>query len=103
MNYRRLRYGLLAAGLLLMPALPGCVYMNIRIPLDTNLDRTELGEGTGASSLRSVLWMVAWGDAGIHAAARQGNLRVIHHADQQALSILGGLYYKRTTIVYGEP
>ena len=46
--------------------------------------------------------MVAWGDAGTQAAAQDGGLTVIYHADQQIFSILNGLYFERTTILYGE-
>ena len=45
--------------------------------------------------------MVAWGDAGTKAAAENGGITTILHADRKDFSILGGLYYEYTTIVYG--
>ena len=46
--------------------------------------------------------MVAWGDAGTKAAATNGGITTINHADQKLYSILWGLYTKSTTLVYGE-
>ena len=88
---------LLASALVL---LPGCV--NITIPLDTDLNETQLGAKVGESSFESILWLVAWGDAGTQAAAADGGIETIKHADQQVLIILFGVYYKHTTIVYGD-
>ena len=80
----------------------GCAYVNVKTPYDTDLDKTVLGEKVGESSCHSVLWLVAWGDAGTAAAAKNGNITVIHHMDHQALCVLFGLYSRSTTIVYGD-
>jgi hypothetical protein len=82
--------------------LTSCLYTNVRVPLDRDLDASRLGDKVGTSEFQSVLWLVAWGDAGTQAAARNGGITVIHHADQHVLSILLGLYSKQTTILYGE-
>ena len=82
--------------------LPSCLYGEFSRPLDTNLDVTQLGDKTGEASLHSVLWLVAWGDAGTAAAARQGGITTIRHMDQRTLYILWGLYFRNTTIVYGD-
>jgi len=87
--------------LLLMPLLQGCIYTNTIVPLDKDLQETQLGNRTGRSSYQSILWMVAWGDAGTQAAARDGGITTLQCADMEILSILFGLYYKETTIVYG--
>lgn len=88
---------------LLLPLLLGsCIYTSITQPLDRDLDASKLGTKEGRSTLKSVAWLVAWGDAGTHAAAQQGGLEVIYHADQHILSILNGLWYEQTTILYGE-
>lgn len=42
----------------------------------------------------------AWGDASIDAAARNGMLREVHHADYDQLTILG-IYTEFTTKAYG--
>jgi hypothetical protein len=83
-------------------SLQGCIYLNATYPLDTNMNRTPLGTKTGQASAHSVLWLFAWGDAGTQAAARNGGLTVIHNADDKDLVILGGVYARRTTIVYGD-
>ena len=92
---------LLRLALLSLPLFSGC-FVNIKIPLDTDLDRTELGSKVGEASSQSVLWLVFWGDAGTQAAAKQGGITIITHADQQLLTILFGVYGRETTIVYGD-
>ncbi len=81
---------------------PGCLVTDITTTLDTNLDRTQLGDKVGKSNMKSVLWLVAWGDAGTEAAAANGEISTIHHADMEVFSILFGLYYSQNTVVYGE-
>ena len=89
--------------LLFAPLLLGsCVYSHVITPLDTDLDTTVLGDKVGRSSYQSVLWTAAWGDAGTQAAAKEGGLTTIYHADHEVLSILFGLYFRETTILYGE-
>lgn len=80
----------------------GCFYLNITSPLDTDVDNTTLGEKTGTAECYSILWLVAWGDAGSAAAARNGDISVIKHMDRQTFSVLWGVYTKETTIVYGD-
>lgn len=89
----------LFAGLLLLPS---CVYTNIKIPLDTDLADTTLGDKTGTSQSQSVLWAVAWGDAGTQAAAQDGGISTLQHADQEILSVFFGLYTRNRTVVYGK-
>lgn len=89
-------------GVALLALTPGCLYTNIEGPLDTDLNKTQLGDKTGEASFQSVLWLTAWGDAGTQAAAKQGGITTINHADRKIYSILFGLYYKQTTVVYGD-
>ena len=91
----------IAALVLALFVASGC-YVHTRIPMDRDLDRTELGPKTGRSSYQSVLWVVVWGDAGTQAAAQDGNLKTINHADQEIFVLLAGLYARVTTVVYGE-
>ncbi len=92
----------LAAVLALPLLLSGCLYTRVITPLDTNVDQTTLGDKVGRSSQHAALWMVGWGNAGTQAAAEDGGMTVIHHADQEILNILFGLYIRQTTILYGE-
>ena len=79
-----------------------CVYSNVALPLDTNLDETTLGSKVGESQIQSVLWAVAWGDAGMQAAAKNGGITTLRHADQRSLQVLMGIYARHKTIVYGD-
>jgi hypothetical protein len=93
---------LLGLVLLAAPLLTGCIYSHITTPLDLDLDRTHLGDKVGTAEWQSVLGLVAWGDAGTQAAAKQGGLTQINHADLETLVILAIVYHRETTILYGE-
>ncbi len=82
--------------------LTGCLYMNVKTPYGTELNKTVLGQKTGKAYSQSVLWLVAWGDAGTQAAAKDGNITTVNHMDREVFSILFGLYSKTTTVVYGD-
>lgn len=88
--------------LLLALVLQGCAYSHVQRPLDTDYDNTSLGSKVGRSHIQSVLWLVAWGDAGTKAAAEDGGITVIRHADTESLVILFGLYSRLTTVLYGD-
>ena len=85
-----------------MLMLTGCLYSNIKTPLDTDVDRTVLGQKTGTASTYSILWLVSWGDGSTSKAAHQGGLSTINHMDLHVFSVLFGLYSQTTLIVYGE-
>ena len=82
--------------------LSGCFYAHVVTPLDTNVDKTVLGSKTGKAMSQSVLWAVAWGDAGTAAAAKNGGITTVNHMDRELLSIFFGIYTETTTIVYGD-
>ena len=86
----------------IMFANSGCPYVNVKTPFDTDLDKTVLGKKVGKSSCHSILWLVAWGDCGTAAAAKNGEITVINHMDEQVINVLFGLYSRSTTIVYGD-
>jgi TRL-like protein family len=83
-------------------SLTSCLYSNIRFPLDEDLWETRLGHKVGVASNYSILWLVAWGDAGVKAAAEQGGITKINHMDMAVKTVLFGVYFRRDTIVYGE-
>jgi hypothetical protein len=70
--------------------------------LDRDLSPTHLGTKVGKASVKSVAWAFAWGDGGTEAAAANGELSLIEHADREVLVVPGGLYVCWTTVVYGE-
>lgn len=80
----------------------GCLYSDVKIPLDRDVSTTSLGSKVGYASNHSVLWLFAWGDGSTEAAARDGDLRVINHLDEQIYVVLFGAYTRSTTIAYGE-
>jgi hypothetical protein len=96
---KRRLLSLLALPLLL---LPGCLYAHVKTFLDTDLNQTKLGAKTGTSHAQQILWLVAWGDASTKAAAANGGITTINHADQEIFNVLWFVYTKQTTIVYGD-
>ena len=85
----------------LLAAKWSAVRTNVQVPLDTDLQNTDLGDKKGESSYQSILGLVAWGNAGTQAAASDGNITTLKHADQKIFSVLWGIYYRQTTVVYG--
>ena len=79
-------------------SLSGCLYTNTTSPLDINLNETDLGDKIGEASLHSVLWLVAWGDAGTKAAAENGGITQINHADRRTRVYFFGVYARSTTV-----
>jgi hypothetical protein len=62
----------------------------------------------GTSKCRSILGLVAWGDASIKAAAENGKVTKVQSVDFKSDGIFGvygkyttGVYGKYTTVVYG--
>ena len=96
------RIVLVVVVLLSLSMLGGCLYTNVLMPFDTDLNKTVLGQKKGEASNQSVLWLVAWGDASTAAAAKQGGLTTVNHMDREVLFVMFGLYTKTTTIVYGD-
>ncbi len=92
----------LLCGVVLALSTSGCLYMNVRVPLDENFDKTDLGTKEGHASSTSILWLFAWGDAGTKAAATNGGISVIKHADRQVFVLGFGLYTRLTTVLYGD-
>ena len=82
--------------------LSGCLYLNTTTPRDINLAETQLGDKVGESSLHAVLWLVSWGDAGTKAAAENGGITIINHADRRTRVYFFGAYARSTTVVYGD-
>lgn len=83
-------------------ALPGCLYAHVKSPLDEDLQETKLGTKVGMASNHEILGLVAWGDASTQAAAKNGGITTLNHADQEWFSILWFVYGRQTTIVYGD-
>ncbi len=87
---------------LMIFTLTGCLYTHITVPLSTELNKTELGNKQGESSIYSAIWLFAWGDGGAAAAAKNGGITIMTHMDRKLYSIMFGIYTHTTTIVYGD-
>jgi hypothetical protein len=79
-----------------------CAYVNVKTPYDSDLNLTELGSKKGTAKATSVLWLVSWGDASYAAAAKDGGITVMKHADQEVKQYLLGLYSTWSVVVYGD-
>lgn len=91
----------LAAGLAGCAQSPvtGLIYSNVKAPL-TATGVGEQSQRVGRASARSILGLVAVGDASINTAARNGGIREIHHVDYETQSFFG-VVNDFTVVVYG--
>jgi hypothetical protein len=94
--------GLLIWVLAMVMTVSSCAYVNIKTPYDSNLDRTELGAKKGIAQAYSILWLFTWGDTSYATAAKNGDITVIRHADQEIQQVLFGLYTRWRIVVYGD-
>jgi len=81
------------------PAMGG-LFTEVKAPLATG-PTTVRATKVGTAMAKTVLGLVATGDASIETAMRNGGITRIHHVDYEAKSILF-FYGEFTTIVYGE-
>ncbi len=79
----------------------GNAFSDIKAPLDVELDNTKVGSKTGEAFSESFLGLVAIGDSSLQAAAKEGKIKKVYHADYHYFNILG-IYQKTTVIVNGE-
>lgn len=90
-------------------AAPGLLYTDIVMPYTVDMNRTPVGSRRFTIDEYRIREPVSgygiyalWQNREVQAAARQANITRIQHADRRTLSILGGVYRKRTLIIYGE-
>lgn len=77
----------------------GSLYTDATLPMAATSN--SVGSKAGKSEATNILGLVMTGDAGINAAAKDGNITKISHVDYEVYNILG-LFAKMTTVVYGE-
>lgn len=80
--------------------LVGSLYTNVTTGGDLGANAT-VGKKVGEASATSILGLIATGDAGYNAAAENGGIKKISHADVSVNSILG-IFTTYKTVVYGE-
>lgn len=85
------------------PVMPpqGFGYTNVAAPIDTEFNGTSVTGKKGEASSIGILGLFAFGDASVEAAAREGNISRVNHADYKYFNILW-IYQNFTTVVYGE-
>ncbi|MDL2268984.1 TRL-like family protein [Desulfosarcina sp. OttesenSCG-928-A07] len=98
----RLHFIVMVTLMALLVGLAGCAYVNVKSPLDVNLNQTQLGTKIGTAEARSVLWLFAWGDASYATAAKNGGITTIRHSDQEVFTVFFGLYSRWRVVVYGD-
>jgi len=82
----------------------GALYTNVKTPMPTLEMQVNADDQTkvGTASATAYLWVVVVGDCSVASAMKQGGITKIHHVDTDINTILGGLYGKFSTVVYGE-
>jgi hypothetical protein len=80
----------------------GMVFTQFTAPLDVDFQNTDMsGVKKGTADTINILGLFAFGDASSQAAAQEGGIAKIVHADYEYLNVLG-IYQKTTVVVYGK-
>ena len=82
-----------------MSPVTGVLYSNISAPL-TATAAGDAPQRVGRASVRSILGIIASGDASISTAAHNGGIREIHYVDYESQNFFGVLS-EFTVVVYG--
>jgi len=81
---------------------PGMAFSQFNAPLDVDFQNTDMsGMKKGTAETISILGLVATGDASSQAAAQNGGITKIVHADYEYFNVLG-VFQKTTVVVYGK-
>ena len=88
---------------------PGFIYTDITEPECVDMRSTPIGEKTSKGGLykielpfTKVNLTAEWNTRGLGDVAKKGGISTIYYCDLRTLSILGGIYRKQETIVYGK-
>lgn len=76
------------------------LFTNVKAPLSTEFNQTEIGSKVGKASTYSFLGLISVGDAGIQEAAKNGHITKVNHADYEHFNFL--VFQKTSVFVYGE-
>ncbi|EKF75459.1 hypothetical protein A11A3_03844 [Alcanivorax hongdengensis A-11-3] len=82
-----------------MMPVTGFMYGNVKAPLGATAS-ADKPTRVGRASARSILGIIASGDASIQTAARNGGITEIHHVDYESQNFFGVLS-EFTVVVYG--
>jgi len=76
-------------------------FTSVQAPVDITYNLTEIGSKKGEATSVGVLGLLAFGDASVKTAARDGNLKRVDHIGYEYTNVLGLVTFY-TTVVYGE-
>lgn len=82
----------------------GVVFTRTVLPLDVNLDRTDVHQVSARNSSKRLQYRgirVEWGDSAIGEIAREHGIHSVRYADAETLSVLG-IWTQRWVRIYGE-
>lgn len=91
--------GLLSGCMIVASPVAGGLFTDVKAPLTA--DAGAASGKVGTATAKSILGLVALGDASIDAAMKAGGIRRVNHVDYHSKSILG-IYGEFTVTVYGE-
>lgn len=92
--------GMLNGCAMVQSPVTGFAYTNVRAPISVS-QSDDKPSRVGRASVRSILGLIALGDASIQAAAEKGGITDIHHVDYEATSYFG-IMSEYTVVVYGD-
>ncbi len=85
----------------------GLLYTHYKAPLTGDVNKVQVGGKTGIATARHLAYpfsqvlSIAWADASIKEAARNGGLTKVDYADYEGLWVLG-VYAELTVTVHGQ-
>ena len=93
----------LLAGCYTAPVIPpiGFLYGNVSAPIDVDNNETQMGSKVGKATTTMIFGLFSWGDSSTMAAARDGNITTVRHADHEYLNVML-IYQAFTTVVRGD-
>jgi len=77
------------------------MFSGYEAPVDITFNNTAIGPKRGKGSSVTILGLIAFGDASVAAAARNGNITRVDHIGYSFTNVLC-IYANYTIIVYGE-
>jgi len=93
--------GVALAGCVSAPFQPPCGLVAVtKAPLSTD-GNWAVGRKSGSATSKSVLFLYAWGDCSITAAAKNGGLKRVDYLDYSYFNVLG-VWQEVTVTAYGE-
>ena len=83
------------------PLMAGIIFTNITYPVTATGANIEVTK-TGYAKSFSILGLFTFGDAGINAATKEGNISQIAYIDKQRVIFPFGLFWVDTLVVSGK-